>query len=531
MSSVAPTTRRWLILIVVIGAVLRSFPIWFGLPYPQTRPDEETAIGKALSALDGDPNPRFFHWPSLTFYLFAGVLWLAQRSQAVLADARDLSFSEQALVTRGLVALAGTATILVLFRMARRIDGDRVALIASAFLAVAVLHVRDSHFAMTDVWMTLLLWGSLRLLIDVLAAAPETVVGICLRAGFIAGLAASTKYSAAAIAMSMVVAQVQLVVREPGRAVSWRGWMPMVAFGVTMLAGFAVGTPYAVLDSVTFWRDLTSDFEHLAEGHRDIHLGRGWTYHATHSLLYGLGMPLYAAALAGIVPFVRHHRPAAGVLLAFGAAYYCAVGSGYTVFFRYMLPLVPLLSLTGAIGVSRTADWLADRLRTSRPAALAALLAVTGGPSLVQSAWFDLLLARTDTRVLASRWLTERIQPGDSVYDAGSAYTRLDIWHTPFERVEFDPTARTFIGGRQPDWLVLQESALPAYARTPPGVRELAASEYDRVFAVRGMKEGARPGLYDQQDAFFLPLSGFSGIERPGPDITVYRRSGRGQAP
>ncbi len=38
-----PATRRALILLA--GAVLRFVPIWFGLPYPQARPDEEVAIG------------------------------------------------------------------------------------------------------------------------------------------------------------------------------------------------------------------------------------------------------------------------------------------------------------------------------------------------------------------------------------------------------------------------------------------------------------------------------------------------------
>ena len=50
-----------------------SCPIWFGLPYPMARPDEEAALGHALG-IAGDLNPQFFHWPSLTFYVFAGIL-------------------------------------------------------------------------------------------------------------------------------------------------------------------------------------------------------------------------------------------------------------------------------------------------------------------------------------------------------------------------------------------------------------------------------------------------------------------------
>jgi hypothetical protein len=35
-----------------------------------------------------------------------------------------------------------------------------------------------------------------------------------------------------------------------------------------------------------------------------------------------------------------------------------------------------------------------------------------------------------------------------------------------------------------------------------------------------------RPRLYDQQDAFFLPLTGLSGLIRPGPSFELYKRRG-----
>src|SRR5690606_2173562 len=110
-------TRRYLLLIVVTGAALRVFAIWFGLAYPQARPDEAVAVDVAAKMLEGDPNPRFFHWPSLTFYLFAALFWLAglDRPEGVFGTATHV------LLARIVVALAGTATIAVLFTMARRI--------------------------------------------------------------------------------------------------------------------------------------------------------------------------------------------------------------------------------------------------------------------------------------------------------------------------------------------------------------------------------------------------------------------------
>ena len=66
------TTKRWLAVIVLLGALLRVVPITFGLPLDRARPDEEVAIGRALGMVGGDLNPHFFDWGSLTFYLFAG---------------------------------------------------------------------------------------------------------------------------------------------------------------------------------------------------------------------------------------------------------------------------------------------------------------------------------------------------------------------------------------------------------------------------------------------------------------------------
>src|SRR5205814_4558563 len=110
-------------------------------------------------------------------------------------------------------ALAGTVTILLVFALARRMAGRATALLAAFFLAVAPLHVRDSHFAMTDVVMTLFATAAVAQLVravDVQRTAqfrrPSGVAWFA-AAGLAAGLATSTKYSAAALLAAMVPAQ------------------------------------------------------------------------------------------------------------------------------------------------------------------------------------------------------------------------------------------------------------------------------------------------------------------------------------
>ncbi|HXG56973.1 MAG TPA: hypothetical protein VNJ03_16465, partial [Vicinamibacterales bacterium] len=78
--------------------------------------------------------------------------------------------------------------------------------------------------------------------------------------------------------------------------------------------------------------------------------------------------------------------------------------------------------------------------------------------------------------------------------------------------------------GETPHWLVLPDSPVPAYTQVLPDVRTLAARDYVLVKEVRGAKARPRSAMYDQQDAFFMPVSGFSTLERPGPTIRIYLR-------
>jgi hypothetical protein len=521
--------RYWLFAIVVLGAALRLYPIWFGFPYPHARPDEETAVGLALAMQGGDLNPRFFHWPSFAIYVFAALFRVSSTIRGILGI-DPLTVTAYVVIARGFVALAGTLTIVVLFRLARRAADTSTALTAALLLAVALVHVRDSHFAMTDVLMTLLLTASLAFLLRALdhGAIEESrrraLKGFAI-AGLVGGLAASTKYSAAAILVAMGAAQ--LVWLAYSRKALWSSlaWMPTALFVAAFAAGFLIGTPYAVLDTTKFTADLAFDFTHLAGGH-GVDLGRGWTYHMRRSLPYGVGLPTFFAAIVGVAPFVRRLGRYAFVLGTFAIAFYISIGSGYTVFFRYVLPLVPIICLLAALGIHATGRWLASRTRASHALTVGLLTAVVAGPSIVQSAWFDVLLARTDTRVLAREWLAPRLKPDESLYDSGSNYTRLDLHDVQFHQWAFDVSANSFghPEGATPDWLVLHESPLQLYASTPPPLRQLAATKYEQVFTARATKGRIASAVYDLQDAFFLPMSSLSTVERPGPTIRIYRR-------
>jgi len=299
---------------------------------------------------------------------------------------------------------------------------------------------------------------------------------------------------------------------------------PLVFLGA-FTASFLIATPFALLDARAFAADVAFDSRHLAGGH-GILLGRGWSYHLWRSLPYGLGPGIFAAAVAGIVPMARHHGRAALVVAAFAGAFFAGIGSGQTVFFRYVLPLVPVACLSAAIAARHGGAWLAARARLPVGVTTGLLAAAIAAPSILNAVRLDVLLARTDTRVLAADWLAPRLHPDDTLHDAGGDYARLDFGGTPFHDWRFDAATGSFgdAAGRTPDWIVLSESPLWTYASAPPALRSLTDRGYVLVQEVRGTRGTPGSAVYDMQDAFFLPIAGFAAVERPGPTVKIYRR-------
>jgi hypothetical protein len=304
--------------------------------------------------------------------------------------------------------------------------------------------------------------------------------------------------------------------------------MPSGAFFFAFALGFVVASPYALLDYGSFAAGAAFDLRHLSNGHGP-NVDVGWIYHLKRSLPDGVSVPIFVAALLGTIPLVRRHGWAALVVGAFCAAFYAAIANGYTVFFRYVLPLVPTICLSAAVAVRHAGEWLTRRTRLPRGVIVGLATASLGAPALVSSAWFDVLLARTDTRVLAGRWLAAHVKPGESLYDAGGTFAQASLVGVqvhPWRVETFDAASNSFrdSDGHIPDWLILPQSPLDMYTTVASGLRRLAAERYELADSVRATGEGFDAGIYDPQDAFFLPVSGFSAVLRPGPTLLIYRR-------
>lgn len=238
-----------------------------------------------------------------------------------------------------------------------------------------------------------------------------------------------------------------------------------------------------------------------------------------------MGLPILAAGVAGLAMLLVR-RPRAGVLVAlFPVSYYALLGSGYTVFTRHMIPVVPFLCLTAAYFIVESAGWAAHLVRRPRWQPTLAALGVAGAlwvpaQSIVA---YDSLMARVDSRLLARQWVEGRFPAGTTVAQLGPGSGQLflhDAFEVPYTTVPFSRQAA------RPDIVVVPYSPV-IEAPDLGGMDQILGSEYELAYAIEVDRADPR-NVYDLQDEFYLPLAGFHQVERPGPNLKVYVRRGAG---
>ena len=527
-----PAVRRHasLVAILIVSAAVRYWALAFCLPGQLCRPDEEAVVAVAIGIFGRNFNPGFFDWPTLFMYVTAASLvpffklgvflgWF--RGEPHFARTLMVDASPVFLAARMLSATAGVVSVWVLFRIGRQLFEERTAIIAAWFLALAFLHVRDSHFGVTDIpatclvlvsfLFTLRFWHSYRWR-DLISSAVA------------AGLATSTKYNAALVA----VPALWVVLRPQSAPTTLSRQLARVAcFAVVMVLAFGLTSPYCFIEFDRWIAALRGISGHLADGH-GVMVGRGWVVHLTSSLRHGLGLPLLLAGLAGLF-LLAWKQPGKGVVVGlFPVAYWALVGSGYTVFARYIVPAVPFLCLSAAYAVteiSRTTTALSGRPNWSRATSCALALLVVA-PSAWSVVQFNRLLSREDSRVVAADWVRARFPDGASISEVGRRSTNLFFLPegpTTPSRYKTTALAEDSAETVEPDILIVAKSPLGYGSVIPPRAATLS-NRYTPVWMIDAYDPSAKGVVYDWQDEFYLPLAGFAGISRPGPNLTLYVR-------
>lgn len=559
-----------LALILPAAFALRIWGIDFGLPNTAVRPDETTLVHRALAMGSGDLNPHFFRYPSLHFYVLAlvyGMYYLAGTVTGRFDGTADFQYeyftdpSTIFIIGRALTAAMGTATVALVYSMATRWRDRTAGVLSAAFLGVAFLHVRDSHFLTLDVPATFYLLVACAFAWRQFDHPSNKTALLC---GLFVGLAASTKYNTALLAPTVLVA---VWLAAPGGTGSRERWTPVAMTALAALGGFIAGSPYVLLDFSAFISDVTAEGGQFSLG-RDVDLGIGWTYHLHTSLPTGLGWPLLAASAAGLVLMAlrRSHRDMA--LLSGLLSYYLVAGSGRSVYLRYVIPMVPLLCLAAGVCIAA----VTARIKGSaQPYVLLGVGLLIAAPAALSSLHHDRLLAAPDTRQLAARWITQHVPPGATLGLAGSRFghprlNRSRMWleharedqrnsgHSaqrlslmlslkdyPLEPsyyiYELSPanprSMRTVLTEWSAanlknagiEWVVTQQHPL-VFSQLPRSLGQLLKQNAELVATFDPFTDATTRPPFDPIDAFYTPVSDFAAARYNGPIIEIYHING-----
>ena len=318
----------------------------------------------------GGLDPHWFDYPTLLMYL--------------LAPFQAWQEAPSYLTARLVVLVLALGAIAAAWWLGLRAYGMTAAAVAAAVVAVETTEVAYSRMAVTDVPLTLGVAATLALLVS----------GRIELGGLVAGLATSIKYPGVLLLVPLLVAGY----RQPRR----------LAIGAVLAAvAFCATSPFFVAHFGSAVSDAYRVQRLAHQGWLGFEHDQVAPIAFIVRLWHGLGPALLVCVL-GLVVALAQRRRTDLILASFAIVYFIDISTFGAHFDRYVLPLlVPLGALAG-------------RLRALAPVTL--LLLVVPLTWAVRDAR---KLTKTDTRVVAHRWVEHHLPHG--------ARIAVDPSLTPFE--------------------------------------------------------------------------------------------------
>ena len=512
----------WVAAATTVGAALRFYGLAWGAPYFHFHIDEHIVFTYAESlsrnTKEAAESAKFFMYSPVPMYILNGMT----AAYNALVHRLDLTVPRDEvtymLLGRSISAALGTATIPLVYHVARHVSGRLAGVFAAFFLAFSVIHLRESHFFSLDVSMTFFTVVAWCFLVRTVERG-DTVGAAGSALGL--GLGVASKYSAAFIGPMIGIAEL-LSPFGPRGLTPIRPWIRVVVrTALTGLAGIAI---FLLLDPLVvryfdkFQSDIkvwvidplsgTSKPEWIAQ-FADVNAIPYWF---TNLLWWGLGPALEIWAIAGVLWLLWRRDRMSLLTAAFPIAYWLSAGKTATIapFIRYTVPLAPPLAVAAA---ALSAD-LFRRPRWSRLSVVATTI-VIGTTALWAIAYMN-VYRQPDSRLEASAWLLKNVPAGSKILVEPSHNTppmgsylngvnfysnyvlfypqtdrhdyyqlyALDTYRSLYNRGTDDDFRRNYIQSRlaMVDWIVMDDTFLQQYQHLPSPDHAVVKQYYKDLF-------------------------------------------------
>jgi hypothetical protein len=510
--------RRALLLILGASFALYATAIGWGLPGLRGwAPDEiepQVVLAGAEAGFAGEWTRRY---PPLHYRLLAGLYGPVGLTAERLGLDRQESHQWLFLAGRWLSVLLATATIWLVYRIARQFHDRFVSCLAAVG---AALIAPLAYYAKTvNLEVPYLFWFALSLLFYVRILRHHRLADYLAFAVAAACSVGSKDQAFALYGLPLLLLPMFLCLHrrtvEGRTGGAWRAFLDR-----RLLWAAVAGTvAFASIHKLPF--DLEGFRRHIEQmlsiSGPAAEFDASWSGHLSLAAtglrfaVFDLGLPLSAAAIGGAALALGRQRWTELSLLLFGVSYHllfiALIRYSYD---RFYLPVALVWAIFAASGLA----WLLRRPRL--PAALAwiVLIAVVGHAGLRAATVDAMMLA--DSRYAAERWLARNLGPAESALAVGRT---AKLHPRNLERLEWNH--RTFVSFS--DWLSQSDAKFfvlhgeERWARPELGIAErLRLGEFNHAPAatIRGA-----PALD------LLPLAGIrSNLTKLNAEILIARR-------
>jgi 4-amino-4-deoxy-L-arabinose transferase-like glycosyltransferase len=390
---------------------LGGFLRFFNLNWDQGHffhPDERN-IAAAVSRIQffDQLNPKFFAYGSFPIYLYR----IVGEAIAIITGNNDwvYDWGKINLVSRGVSAFFSSLTIILVFLVAKKIWNRKVGFIASLLTAFTVSLIQTAHYGVTEsllvFWLMLILLLSLQLL-------EKQRLKDYIKIGLIMGLATATKVSALSLTVIPLMSHLLVSIQDRKRFKYLNYQMKLLISALVSLVTFIIISPYTFLDRVNFLESMNYE-SGVATGRLKVvyvlQFEKTLPYlFQLKNLIWQVG-PVVLLGYLGLLLLafiaIKKKNKKAIVFVSFPLVYFIYVGSWYTKFIRYMVPLIPFLIIT--------ASWLIFEVQKKWQSWGSFLMVIALGSSLFWSLAFFSIYTKESTRITASRWIYQNL-PKDS---------------------------------------------------------------------------------------------------------------------
>jgi len=474
------SASRWLpglvvTLIAACAALVRLPGVLWGLP-ASLHPDEWVITHGAIEmAANNSFEPPYFDRPDHLEMQISTLLYRAF-SQIVYGAPAENMFEHHPGTFLGLSRLVtvafGVVAVYLAYGVARRF-GVVSGLVAAFLVAFFSPFVENGSYATPDMPLTTILLGVILLAMRYIEAPRwGNLVGGCA----LVALAVTVKYPGAlgAVPIGIAILTVALRTRRWGRAV-----LHTLAAPVVFVAGIFAFSPVLITNFTEVKHQLfAQNGENGHLGADGLSWGGNFTYYFD-SLAPALGTILMVATLVGIGWCIRD-RAFVALPLAFGLVFWVAISALALHWARWGLPIMITPLVLAAVGVGRTATWLATRRRAGRRHARAAIVVasvlagVAGVAVLSGGASAAAKFAATDTRIEALSTFKELGITADNAVMDG--YTPLFPQAPDTVANHLSLENGQFVSDEKPDakYAIVSSGMYPRYLANPKYAKEQA---------------------------------------------------------